>query len=290
MIDVLTPVAALVAGLAGSAHCVLMCGGIASALGLGTHAGQACAGNALRYPILYNFGRLTSYTAAGAAAGALGGGALALAGLARLHTAFAVLAAVVVTVAGLRAAAGARHFGWLDRAGAQAWQRIAPLTRGLFPVTTPVRAYGVGLAWGWLPCGMAYAMLTAAMLSADVARGAALMAMFGLGTLPAMLALGGGAARLLGPRLRRAGGVLLVTLGLASGFAALHEGTLHEGTLPDFRRGNRGASPHAASPHSHAAAGAVLGVNVTGELPQPNRVEDTDRPALDLDHAELSKP
>jgi hypothetical protein len=178
-----------------------------------------------------------------------------------------VLAAIVVTVAGLRAATGTRHFGWLDRAGAQAWRRIAPLTRGLFPVTSPMRAYGVGLAWGWLPCGMTYAMLTAAMLSADIARGAVLMAMFGLGTLPAMFALGSGAASLLGPRLRRAGGVLLVTLGLASGITALWP-----------------------AGHSHAAASAVLGVNLAGELPQPRRVEDTDRPALDLDHAELGEP
>ena len=275
MIEVLTPVAALVAGLAGSAHCVLMCGGIAGALGLGSSAGQACAGGALRYPILYNLGRVTSYSAAGAVAGMVGGGTLALAGLPALHRAFAVLAAVVVVAAGLKAAAGARQLDWLDRAGARIWRRVAPMTRGLFPVTTPARAYVVGLAWGWLPCGMAYAMLTAAMLSADPARGAALMAMFGLGTLPAMLALGSGTARLLGPRLRRAGGALLVVLGLASGLAALWPQT-------------RGQESHAG--HSHAATRAVLGVHLAGELPQPRRIEDADRPALDLDHAELGEP
>lgn len=230
MIEVLTPVAALVAGLAGSAHCVLMCGGIAGALGLGSSAGQACAGGSLRYPILYNLGRVTSYTAAGAVAGMLGGGTLALAGLPRLHGAFAVLAAVVVVVAGLRVAAGARHLGWLDRAGARIWRRIAPLTRGLFPVTTPARAYGVGLAWGWLPCGMVYAALAAAAFAGGPARGAAAMLAFGLGTLPVLLAAGLGAARLRAWLARRSARLAASALILAAGvFGMVQASGLAEG-------------------------------------------------------------
>lgn len=215
------PLAALVAGLLGSTHCMLMCGGIAGALGLGTTAGGTCGGPSPRFPLLYNLGRITSYTFAGGVAGALGGGVLAVAGLAPLGRAFALLAALVIVVVGLRLAAGGRHFGWLDRAGAAAWRRIAPLTRGLFPVTTPARAFGVGLAWGWLPCGMSYAMLTAALLTGSAWAGASLMAMFGIGTLPAMLALSGGAAQLLGPATRRIGGAALVAMGLASGAAML---------------------------------------------------------------------
>jgi hypothetical protein len=214
-------VAALVAGLLGSTHCVLMCGGIAGALGLGAQAGGACSGRSLRFPVLYNFGRVTSYAVAGGIAGALGGGTLALAGLPQLGKAFATLAALVIVLVGLRLAAGGRHFGWFDRAGAAAWRRIAPLTRGLFPITTPARAFGAGLAWGWLPCGMSYAMLTAALLTGSALAGASLMAMFGIGTLPAMLTLSSGAAKLLGPATRRLGGAVLVVMGLASGAAML---------------------------------------------------------------------
>ena len=47
-----------------------------------------------------------------------------------------------------------------------------------------------GLLWGWLPCGMVYSVLVTAMLSGSAASGAAVMLAFGLGTLPAMLALG----------------------------------------------------------------------------------------------------
>jgi uncharacterized protein len=221
MNEIMTPLAALVAGLLGSGHCVMMCGGIAGALGFGAEAGGACAGRTLRFPLLYNIGRITSYAAAGAAAGGASGGLLALLGQPAPRAFFAILAALVIVVAGVKLAAGSRSFGGLDRLGAAAWRRIAPLTRGLFPVTTPGRAFGAGIAWGWLPCGMAYAMLTAAVVSGSAMRGALIMLMFGIGTLPAMLALGTGAARLLRPATRRFGGALLVALGLASGAAAL---------------------------------------------------------------------
>jgi sulfite exporter TauE/SafE len=274
MMDSLTPIAALVAGLLGSGHCVLMCGGIAGALGLGGQAGAACAGRSLRFPALYNVGRVTSYAAAGGIAGALGGGALSIAGLPQVGRAFAALAALVIVVVGLRLAAGARHFGWLDRAGAAAWRRIAPLTRFLFPVTTPARAFGAGLAWGWLPCGMAYAMLTAALFSGSAGSGAALMLMFGIGTLPAMLTLSGGAAALLRPATRRLGGAVLVAMGLASGAALLWP-------AEDGREAHR---------HLHGAAGApALFADVAGELAEPRGIDDADRLAIDLDHAELGE-
>jgi hypothetical protein len=275
MIESFPAVAALVAGLLGSGHCVLMCGGIAGALGLGAQGGAACAGRSLRFPVLYNVGRVTSYAVAGGIAGALGGGALALAGLPQLRIVFAVLAALVVTVVGLRLASGARHFGWLDRVGAAAWRRIAPLTRPLFPITTPARAFGAGLAWGWLPCGMAYAMLTAAWLSGGAFKGATLMAMFGIGTLPAMLALSSGAANLLRPATRRLGGAALVVLGLASGAAALWPG-------------DAGHAQHEGHEHLHGAAGGSVFLDrLAGELPELHGIEDPDRLAIDLDHAEL---
>jgi hypothetical protein len=278
MMEAFPLVAALVAGLLGSAHCVLMCGGIVGALGLGTQPGGACGGGSLHFPALYNLGRVVSYAVAGGIAGALGGGTLAVAALPQLGRVFAVLAALIIVLVGLRLATGGRQFGWLDRAGAAAWRRIAPLTRGLFPVTTPARAFGVGLAWGWLPCGMAYAMLTAAWLSGGALQGATLMAMFGIGTLPAMLALGGGAARLLGPATRRWGGVVLVALGLVSGAVALWPA-------------NTGHSHHDGHAQLHGTAtGGLVDGDLPGQLPQLRGIEDADRLALHLDHAELGKP
>ncbi len=274
MNEIATPLAALVAGLVGSGHCVLMCGGIAGALGYG---GAACAGQTLRYPLLYNLGRITSYAAAGAAVGGAGGGLLALLGAPWLRAFFTTLAALVIVVAGVKLAFGSRAFGGLDRLGAAAWRRIAPATRGLFPVTTPERAFAVGLAWGWLPCGMAYAMLAAAALSGGALPGALVMAMFGLGTLPAMIALGTGAAGLLGPRTRRAGGVVLVLLVL---------GSLAVAAWP----GGAGHAAHAHHASVGVAGGGAFGGVVPGELAELRGVADADRLALDLDHAEFGEP
>lgn len=277
MNEVVTPLAALVAGLVGSGHCLLMCGAIVGALG----QGSTCSGRSLRYPLLYNLGRIGSYATAGAIAGGAGGAALALLGRPHLRGAFTALAAVVIVAVGLRLAAGARGFGWLDRAGAAAWRRIAPLTRPLFPVTTPGRALGVGLAWGWLPCGMAYAMLAAAAFSGGAAQGALVMASFGAGTLPAMLALGAGTARLLGARTQRAGGVALVLLGIGSLLALgglVFRNADHEG--------------HAA--HGHAASAGVAGdaaaAHLAGQLAELRRVEDAHGLALDGDDAQLAEP
>jgi sulfite exporter TauE/SafE len=80
----------------------------------------------------------------------------------------------------------------LERAGQPIWRRLAPLTRRLLPANTPLRALALGGLWGYLPCGLIYTMLLAAMASHSPWQGAQLLVGFGLGTAPAML----GAARL----------------------------------------------------------------------------------------------
>ncbi|MBI2296341.1 MAG: sulfite exporter TauE/SafE family protein [Betaproteobacteria bacterium] len=57
------------------------------------------------------------------------------------------------------------------------------------PDFTTSRYFGLGLVWGWLPCGMVYAVLIAAAAAADPLHGALLRAAFGLGTLPNLLAV-----------------------------------------------------------------------------------------------------
>src|SRR5690606_3175467 len=75
-----------------------------------------------------------------------------------------------------------------------------------------------GALWGWLPCAMVYSVLVTAMLSGSAASGAAVMAAFGLGTLPMMMALGLAGARLRGwiglRAVRLACGALVLGFGL----------------------------------------------------------------------------
>ena len=57
-------------------------------------------------------------------------------------------------------------------------------------MTTPWQALGLGALWGWLPCGMVYAVLLTALASGNASEGALILAAFGLGTLPNLLLIG----------------------------------------------------------------------------------------------------
>ena len=63
---------------------------------------------------------------------------------------------------------------------------LAPQMRKLLPPRDPVRAFGVGALWGWLPCGLVYAELAVAAASGGPYAGALVMSAFGLGTIVAL--------------------------------------------------------------------------------------------------------
>jgi sulfite exporter TauE/SafE len=208
---------AFVAGLLGSTHCLTMCGGIASALGA-TRAAGSRAGNAL----LYQCGRLASYAAAGALAGALGLAAGAGFALARWGEVLRLATAGVVILIGLDLALGAqgrlRLLRLPERVGARLWRRVAPLVTRALPASGATRAFTLGLLWGWLPCGLVYSVLLAAAVAGGAAGGSAIMLAFGVGTLPAMLSLSYAGAHI-GVRdgaLARLFGALIVACGLWS--------------------------------------------------------------------------
>lgn len=209
-IDVLVLSAALVAGLLGNLHCGAMCGGIA--VGIGS-AGPT-SGAAYR-AVASNLGRVLGYTAMGAVAGGLGGGVLAVLSIEGL-------------AAGLRAAVGlvllwiALRMAWPQWAARAMplpalpfWSWLGPLQARL-PADGALRPWLTGVLWGWLPCGLSFAMLSAAWLQGNALHGAATMAVFGLGTLPLMTLLGWSGARLgrPGKGWRYAGAGLIALSGL----------------------------------------------------------------------------
>ena len=75
-----------------------------------------------------------------------------------------------------------------------------------------------GALWGWVPCGLVYSMLALALASGTPQGGALVLAAFGLGTLPSMLAAGFAAQRVLALRgnawVRRAAGVAIMALAI----------------------------------------------------------------------------
>ena len=131
---------------------------------------------------------------AGAIAGAIGA-ALASVGLVeRAQLGLRLCAGAMMIAVGLYVAGLGRALRWSESAGEPLWRRIAPLARRLVPVRSISGAFALGLLWGWLPCGLVYAALTAAITSGSALGGAATMAAFGVGTLPMLLAMGSAAA------------------------------------------------------------------------------------------------
>ncbi len=180
----LTLLAALLIGLAGSPHCLGMCGGIAGSLGAGMQGG--CTASRLGLALSYNLGRLASYTFMGAVAA----GVVAAIGATFAISTWAVVLRLL-TAAILIAVAAHLLFNWtglrrIEAVGGRLWRHISPLAQRLLPVRTPGRALALGGLWGWLPCGLVYTVLVAAAVSGSALSGAAVMFAFGLGTLPAM--------------------------------------------------------------------------------------------------------
>jgi len=244
--------AALVAGLAASGHCIGMCGGIAGALAM--RSPQGTAGTKLALALAYNLSRITSYAIAGALAGLLGRTLLHAVDVRPLSVAFRVVAGLIMLAAAARLLFGWRLLDPLESAGSGLWRRIAPWAGRQGRSGGLSGAVGLGLAWGWLPCGMTYSMLLLAATTASVPMGAAVMLAFGLGTLPSMVTATVAferMAKLLSSRatLRSVAGVLLLAFGLWTAGNALWHGTRHagHGQAPQGQEQQQGE--HAGHPH-----------------------------------------
>jgi sulfite exporter TauE/SafE len=176
--------AVFLTGLLGGVHCAGMCGGIIAAL-----SGQAAAGR-WHLHLGYNLGRIASYGVAGALAGTAGSLGLLLDGMLPVQMGLYVLADLMLIVLGLYLAGISSVAARLEGMGGWLWRRIQPLTRRFLPADTWPRALGLGLVWGWLPCGLVYGILLMAVMAGDALNGAAIMLAFGLGTLPNLLFAG----------------------------------------------------------------------------------------------------
>ncbi len=231
----LTVAAAFLLGIAASGHCLVMCGGISSALGLAT---AKAANGRPRWNLLlsYQLGRVSSYALAGLLLAGAFGGVVALLDLDWVRQALRVVSALTLVVAALIVLGILRDPG--SRIGGLVWPRLASLGRRLLPVTSVPRAFGFGMIWGWMPCSFVYTLLIIATFQQGALRGAATMAAFGAGTLPALLGASMGSARFAaiarGNSRRRFAGVLLLvsaTVTLAGPWVAHAVPSLH-GWLP----------------------------------------------------------
>ena len=219
--------AAFIGGFAGGLHCAGMCGGIVHAL-CASDRGTA-GGRRLGYLIAYNAGRVASYACAGALAGALGQAGLLTRAAPVLQPVLFALASLMLTALGLYLAGALPALSRLESAGGRLWRTLQPWTRHLLPVNSPARAVGLGALWGWLPCGMVYAVLLTALSLGSWWQGALLMLAFGAGTLPTLLGIGLASTQVarMGRRgiARISAGCVIAMFGVYSLAGVFHSGT-----------------------------------------------------------------
>lgn len=213
MTGALTLGAALLLGLAASGHCLVMCGGISSALGIAT-AKRADGRQRTTLLIGYQLGRIFSYSLAGLLFGGALGELIGLFDIDVVRRSLRILSAGALLVGALVAFGRVRDPGF--GIGHRLWSKLAPLGRTLLPVNTLPRAIAFGMIWGWMPCGFVYTVLLIATLQLNAWPAATTMAAFGLGTAPAMFATAAGARRFLSLAARPSGKCIAGTMLLAS--------------------------------------------------------------------------
>ena len=205
--------AAFSMGLFGSPHCLGMCGGIVTAFGLSMQHVSDSKKNGLI--LTYHAGRLISYSLLGLIASVVG---VAIFQSIISNSAPRIVLGVVLVLIGL-AMLGLPLFNELEKFGMRFWQSLAPLRKKVFPIDSFGKALFAGLLWGFLPCGLVYGALMMAIAGNNIATGAALMFVFGLGTMPMLIAtqktVGMLQSSIKNFRLRQINGVIMMLSGLA---------------------------------------------------------------------------
>ncbi len=218
-------------GLFLSLHCVGMCGGFVALVAVapsittiengGTAGAAVVAGPSwqrvvLPQQLVFNAGRIASYTLLGAMAGALGSFTSLLSKTGKIQALLMVAAGALMIGTGAALAGLLQHWSPFKAkvATPQPW-----LARGFEHVKRlprPMRALPLGALLGFLPCGLIYAMLAKAASSGSATWGALVMLAFGFGTVPALLLVAFFAdlfSLTLREKLVRVSGALLAILG-----------------------------------------------------------------------------
>lgn len=162
-------------GLLGSFHCVGMCGPIALAL--------PASKSLLVSRTLYNFGRVITYSLLGLLFGLLGS-RLQMIGLQQIISiSLGILIVLIVIIPASYRLKLTAKLGL--------YKVISPLKNALgklFKKHSHLSMLGVGILNGLLPCGFVYIGITGAIAIGSPVNSMIFMSMFGLGTIPVMLA------------------------------------------------------------------------------------------------------
>jgi hypothetical protein len=188
-----------------------MCGPIVASLGLAAPPGQGALRASAR-TLPFHLGRITTYALLGGVMGLTGSFVNVAGRLAGFSDAVAVVAGGLMVFFGVGATGVAAP---LERVTTRASTRLTAVARSLLGGGAPL--YPLGLALGFLPCGLSWTAFLGAAATGGPVPGFLAALAFGLGTVPGLLAAGLLAAAF-GQRarglLRRLGGAVVAALGL----------------------------------------------------------------------------
>ncbi len=170
----------LLLGLLGSFHCIAMCGPIALAI----PAGAVSRWKFIKSRLLYNSGRIISYSFLGMIFGFLGN-RISMFGMQRgltISVGVLILLSVILTVTGTRSVMKNSFISKVITGYKNQFSRLFKKNnRPVFLL--------FGIMNGFLPCGFVYIALSGAMITGDVFQGSVYMMLFGIGTVPVMLSV-----------------------------------------------------------------------------------------------------
>ncbi|MFT4520373.1 MAG: sulfite exporter TauE/SafE, partial [Halioglobus sp.] len=210
MIDPIIAGSALMLGLSGAGHCLGMCGGVAAALNLG---GQAST----KITLAYHSGRIVSYTLLGGLMG-LAAGSI---DIAAWTIGLRYIAGLLLIAMGLHIAKWWQGIARLESVGAVLWKPVQRMSLQYLPIRRWPQSAALGLCWGLMPCGLIYSSLAWSATAQDALSSAFMMFLFGIGTLPAMLATSLSASGLRDILRRRELQIIIALLLMASGLLTL---------------------------------------------------------------------
>lgn len=167
-------------GFAAQTHCVGMCGPVIGILGMNNSYKRIPAA------ILYNLGRISTYTLLGVIGGLI---AASVSDISSIQYVIRYIAGGIMILIALQLFGMPQALGFIERPFQYIWKPIQKFSQRFFPIRTARGTYTVGMIWGLLPCGAVYGPLAIAMGAGSVAKSAGIMFAFGLGTLPLMLGL-----------------------------------------------------------------------------------------------------
>lgn len=165
-------------GLFGSLHCIGMCGPLA----LGVN--KLAAGNQYINSLLYNFGRVITYSILGLIFGLIGE-AFAIAGLQRIFSIIAGIVLIILFIISL----DLEQLLYKIPAMKKSLGKLSSFVQRIYQNEWAHNPLIFGLANGLLPCGLVYLAIAGSLTAESIVEGILFMAVFGLATIPILFVL-----------------------------------------------------------------------------------------------------